>query len=215
VKTIARGKEGRRELLLRGESGNAGRLISLLEESKLFEQAAPRSPTTKIQPGPGEIFDLTAQLKPLPPPQPVQLASAPAAEGARPGATEAGPPPAPPSAAPDAQPQAKPPEKESSARAPAVTAPAKTGEVPVPANGPPGKPGAAVPPPVAMPPPRPGGTPSTPPAAPADTPRPPVNPGVVVPATPSMQDEEVLRRFPDDPRLARSGPAGAAAKGRS
>ena len=39
--------------LLRGESANAGRLVSLLEESKLFEQAAPRSPTTKIQPGPG------------------------------------------------------------------------------------------------------------------------------------------------------------------
>ena len=57
---------------------NAGRLVSLFEESKLFAQAAPRSPTTKIQPGPGEIFDLGAQLKPLPPPPPVQLASAPA-----------------------------------------------------------------------------------------------------------------------------------------
>ena len=215
VKTKAQGKEARRELLLRGESGNAGRLISLLEESKLFEQAAPRSPTTKIQPGPGEIFDLTAQLKPLPPPQPVQLASAPAAEGASPGGVEAGPPPALPGAAPDAQPPAKSAEKEASARAPAGAAPAKTGEAPVPANGPPGKPSAAVPSPGAMPPPRPGGTPPTPPPVPAGTPRPPVNPGVVVPATPSMQDEEVLKRFPDDPRFARSGPAGAAAKGRS
>src|SRR5439155_1028585 len=46
IKTITKGKETHREMLLRGESGNAGRLISALEESKLFEQAAPRSPTT-------------------------------------------------------------------------------------------------------------------------------------------------------------------------
>ena len=63
-----RGKDGQRELTLRGESANAGRLVSLLEESKLFTQSAPRSPTTKIQPGPGEIFDVGAQLKPLTPP---------------------------------------------------------------------------------------------------------------------------------------------------
>jgi len=67
IKTTARGKDHRREVLLRGESANAGRLITLLEESNLFEQAAPRSPTTKIQPGPGEIFELGAQLKPLTP----------------------------------------------------------------------------------------------------------------------------------------------------
>ena len=73
MKSTAKGKEPHREILVRGESANAGRLISLLEESKLFEQAAPRSPTTKIQPGPGEIFDLGAQLKPLPPPQPVAV----------------------------------------------------------------------------------------------------------------------------------------------
>ena len=64
VKSTPKGKEPHRELLLRGESANAGRLVSLLEESKLFEQAAPRSPTTKIQPPPGEIFDLGAELKP-------------------------------------------------------------------------------------------------------------------------------------------------------
>lgn len=63
-----RGKEALHELTLRGESANAGRLVSLLEDSKLFTQAAPRSPTTKIQPGPGEIFDVSAHLKPLPPP---------------------------------------------------------------------------------------------------------------------------------------------------
>ena len=77
VKNVSKGKELRRELLLRGESANAGRLVSLLEESKAFVDAAPRSPTTKIQPGPGEIFDLGAQLAPTPAPPPVQLASAP------------------------------------------------------------------------------------------------------------------------------------------
>ena len=75
VKNTSKGKELRRELLLRGESANAGRLVSLLEESKVFIDAAPRSPTTKIQPGPGEIFDLGAQLAPTPAPPPVQLAS--------------------------------------------------------------------------------------------------------------------------------------------
>ena len=69
MKTTARGKDARREIVLRGESANAGRLVSLLEDSKVFEQAAPRSPTTKIQPGPGEIFDLGAQLKTLPMPR--------------------------------------------------------------------------------------------------------------------------------------------------
>ena len=68
-----RGQGGQRELTLRGESANAGRLVSLLEDSKLFTQAAPRSPTTKIQPGPGEIFDVGAQLKPTPPPQAAPL----------------------------------------------------------------------------------------------------------------------------------------------
>jgi len=76
VKNTAKGKDAKREIVVRGESGNAGRLISLFEESKLFSDAAPRSPTTKIQPGPGEIFDVGAQLKPLPPPVPVQIASA-------------------------------------------------------------------------------------------------------------------------------------------
>ena len=76
-----RGKEGQRELTLRGESANAGRLVSLLEESRLFAQTAPRSPTTKIQPGPGEIFDVGAQLKPLPAPEkaPLDMTARPAA----------------------------------------------------------------------------------------------------------------------------------------
>jgi general secretion pathway protein L len=90
VKSVPKGKEPRRDFLLRGESGNAGRLVSALEDSKMFEQAAPRSPTTKIQPGPGEVFDLGAQVKPLPLPEMIQLVSATPAASAGAGA----PPPA-------------------------------------------------------------------------------------------------------------------------
>ena len=100
----SRGKEVQRELSLRGESANAGRLVTVLEDSRLFTQAAPRSPTTKIQPGPGEIFDVGAQLKPLPPPpaSPIVVASAagaPAAVVAEPS-RGAVPPAAPPAPAP-------------------------------------------------------------------------------------------------------------------
>jgi general secretion pathway protein L len=68
-----RGKDVQREVNLRGESANAGRLVSLLEDSKIFTQAAPRSPTTKIQPGPGEIFDVGAHLTPKPAPAAMPL----------------------------------------------------------------------------------------------------------------------------------------------
>lgn len=109
LKTSSRGKEAQRELMLRGESGNAGRLITLFEESKVFAQAAPRSPTTKIQPGPGEIFDLVAQLRPLP--APVSVATAEPVEGTtatRPAAEPAVPkaPPTPQRAAPAPPPAA-------------------------------------------------------------------------------------------------------------
>src|SRR6185437_5721084 len=91
-----RGKDAEREITLRGESANAGRLVSMLEDSKLFTQAAPRSPTTKIQPGPGEIFDVGAHLKPLPPPAllPMEMVAP----------TPPPRPPAPPRAAPSPAP---------------------------------------------------------------------------------------------------------------
>jgi general secretion pathway protein L len=111
VRSSKGSKDPKRELLLRGESANAGRLVTLLEESKAFVEAAPRSPTTKIQPGPGEIFDLGAQVAPVAAPPPVQIAStsaaaspppaaaAPPATGAAPkqppGAAATAPPPAP------------------------------------------------------------------------------------------------------------------------
>jgi general secretion pathway protein L len=74
IKTTAKGKDLQRELLMRGETANAGRLVQLFEESQLFTLAGQRGPTTKIQPGPGEIFDLGAQLKPHAPPAPLVLA---------------------------------------------------------------------------------------------------------------------------------------------
>lgn len=120
----ARGKDTTRELSLRGESANAGRLVSVLEDSRLFTQAAPRSPTTKIQPGPGEIFDVGAQLKPLPPPAaaPLVIAS---------GAPETAGAPAPPSGMPtqpipsqNAGPGA--PTSAATAPSPALSAPATT-----------------------------------------------------------------------------------------
>jgi len=78
VRTLPKGREREREIVMRGESANAGRLIPVLEDSGLVTQVAPRSPTTKIQPGPGELFDLGAQLKPLPKPALIALVDLPA-----------------------------------------------------------------------------------------------------------------------------------------
>jgi len=73
VKSSIRGKVAQRELFMRGESANAGKLISLLENATLVGNAAPRSPTTKLQPGPGESFDIGAQVKTIAMPQKVAL----------------------------------------------------------------------------------------------------------------------------------------------
>jgi general secretion pathway protein L len=106
IKTTTKGKDVQRDLFLRGESANGSKLISLLEDTHRFEQAGLRSPTTKLQPGPGEVFDLGAQVKTAvvpasqtlssadaPPPVPAP-AAAPAAASSRP----AGAPPTPPAA---------------------------------------------------------------------------------------------------------------------
>ena len=99
LKTTVKGKEMQRDVFLRGESGNGGKLISLLEDSKLVEQAALRSPTTKLQPGPGEVFDLGAQLKLTAPPAFEQIGGppqpAPAAAAAPAGEAPPAPAPAP------------------------------------------------------------------------------------------------------------------------
>ena len=44
LKSVAKGKEVQRELMLRGETSNAGRLVQLFEESQMFAQAAQRGP---------------------------------------------------------------------------------------------------------------------------------------------------------------------------
>jgi general secretion pathway protein L len=101
MKTTVKGKDTQRDVFLRGESANGSKLISVLEDSKLVEQAALRSPTTKLQPGPGEVFDLGAQLKVTAPP----ALEAPAGEPApAPTALPVAPTPAPPAATPSAPP---------------------------------------------------------------------------------------------------------------
>ena len=140
LKTVAKGKESQRELLVRGESANAGRLVQLFEESQLFAQAAPRSPTTKIQPGPGEIFDLGAQLKSLPPPVSVQILATSDASGApSPAAPALAPTPAPGNApaAPGVTPGTTTPPSGGTAPAPtpaSTPAPAKPATAPPPAT---------------------------------------------------------------------------------
>jgi len=174
LKTTSKGKEIQRELLVRGETLNAGRLVQLMEESQLFTQSGQRGPTTKIQPGPGEIFDLGAQLKPraLPAPLALLVADTAAAPGTppaggttpAPGAAPAAggtptapaapapgtPAPAAPTAAPVNAPAAT-PAPPSAAAAPApVPAPAKAGAAsaspaPTTGSGAPGAPASAAP----------------------------------------------------------------------
>lgn len=98
IRALPKGRDRDREIVVRGESGNAGALIPILESSGLVAQVAPRSPVTKIQPGPGEIFDLGAQLKPAAKPAMVTVLALadPPARAPEPAA----PPPAPPQPAP-------------------------------------------------------------------------------------------------------------------
>jgi len=136
MKTTVKGKDIQREVFMRGESANGGRLISLLEDSRLVDQVVLRSPTTKLQPGPGEVFDLGGVLRASTPP--VQRAaeanapsSAPVSATVAPTTT---PPPAPPA------PPATPP--------PATLPPATLPPAPLP---PPATPPPAVPAPTAPP----------------------------------------------------------------
>ena len=140
VKSTVRGKDTTRELTLRGESANAGALISTLEESKLVEQAALQSPTTKLQPGPGEVFVLGSRLRTGTPPEPVPVIAA-TAESAAPAsvpapATSAAAVPAPPAPAPVAPTTADAPPLASPAfGGTPTTAPAPGGVAPAPPAG--------------------------------------------------------------------------------
>jgi general secretion pathway protein L len=82
--TLHGNTETQRDVFIRGESANAGKLVSLLEDAKFVGQATPRSPTTKLQPGPGESFDLSLKVKDLPLPPMLALADAAAAAAVRP-----------------------------------------------------------------------------------------------------------------------------------
>jgi general secretion pathway protein L len=211
VKSVPKGKEPRRDILLRGESGNAGRLVSALEDSKMFGEAAPRSPTTKIQPGPGEVFDLGAQVKPLPPPEMIQLVSAAPAASARPtdgaalparegaGAAAAAPAPgAPATATPPATPAPAP--SMPAGAASATPPPASTIPAPAEANGSaaPAAPaaatparapgGRAVPAPAAAPPAAAPAAAATPPAPPRPATPARMQPVPVQPAPPAPVD---------------------------
>ena len=127
LKTTGRGKELQRDLYLRGESGNAGKLIALLEDTKLVEQAAPRSPTTKIQGASGEIFDVGARLRTLTLPAP-ETVSFNAASIASPPSTS-GPVPAPVSAAAPAV-ATPPPQPVAGGPLPAANPPASNASLP-------------------------------------------------------------------------------------
>jgi general secretion pathway protein L len=173
LKTPSRGKEPVREVVLRGESGSASRLVALLEESKLFEQASPRSPMTKIQPGPGEIFDLGAQLKPLPPPAMIELVALAPPEGAAPAAGTPAAPVTPPVVPAAAAPTTPPPD---AARPVPDAKPADAAAVPA-AGVPSGAPAAAH-----VAPPLPGPPPSAPAQPRAPKPSAPVPPPPAPPA---------------------------------
>jgi general secretion pathway protein L len=169
MKSIAKGKETQREILVRGETANAGRLVQLVEESPLFAQTAPRSPTTKIQPGPGEIFDLGAQVKPLTLPAQVALLALDKSVVAAPGAAPAPPAPVatPPASTPAAPVAEKGPAAPSAAAADPTTPPAAATVAPAAAAAVPTAPAAATAaaPPVEVA--RPAALPVAPPAAPA------------------------------------------------
>jgi len=161
VKSATKGKEPYREMMLKGESANAGQLVSLLEDSHEFLDAAPRSPTMKVQPGPGEIFDFSARVKPLPAPAPIEIATTtpvapgPAADGAAapPDASTVAPTSAPPASAaaasapanpgPGAAPATAAAAAPGTAAAPATTAAPGTTAAPA-ANPPPPGPAAGV-----------------------------------------------------------------------
>jgi general secretion pathway protein L len=208
-KTLAKGKETQREMLVRGETANAGRLVQVFEESPLFAQTAPRSPTTKIQPGPGEIFDLGAQIKAVPLPAHVALLTAKVADAA-PAADAAAPVPgvsgSPPATAGAPAPVAASASAPIAGGAPAPAALPATPPTPlVPGSGgggAPAQPGAVAAPPAPWPPTRPA--PTTP--APATAAPAPATPAAQTPAAPTAQ-------IPASPPKPAAAPAAAPSTG--
>ncbi|HSQ79646.1 MAG TPA: pilus assembly protein PilM [Casimicrobiaceae bacterium] len=200
-----RGKEATRDIVLRGESANAGRLVALLQDSKLFTQAAPRSPTTKIQPGPGEIFDVGAQVVPsrAPAAKPLDVtAQAPAPARAR---SE----PTPASRGSGARAQGGGAVTPATQGAPAPAAAAQPATQPVPGKGGPGQPaGAGTPTPTTLAPTVPPEAQVPPVAAPASQAVPQAGQPAAQTGQPSAQTAEPAAQAPQGvPAQAAPSPA--------
>lgn len=181
-----------RELQLVGETASSSKLIGILEQSTMLDEASYRSPLTKVQPGSAERFHLSAVVQPLTPEDVVALAKYAGIKPVLPPL-----PPKPPAAAPgvSAPPLVGAPAVPSAAAKPPATpaapTPAKTPTVP------------AVKPPGAAPPAVPAAVPQTPPAQaptflppstvegarvnkpPAPIPVPPATPAPVPPVRPN------------------------------
>lgn len=87
IKTTGKNKE----VVITGETASSSKLIELLEQSKLLQNAAPRGPTTRGSTPGSERFMIGAELRPRTPPEAQPLAGAPAAPAAAPSAGPFGP----------------------------------------------------------------------------------------------------------------------------
>ena len=87
IKTAGKAKE----VILTGETVSSSKLIELLEQSKMLQNAAPRGPTTRGSTPGSERFMIGADLRPRAPPEAQPLSAVP-----RPAAAPAQPAPAAP-----------------------------------------------------------------------------------------------------------------------
>lgn len=181
-----------RELQLVGETASSSKLIGILEQSTMLDEASYRSPLTKVQPGSAERFHLSAVVQPLTSEDVVALAKyagikpvLPPLPPKPPEAVAPGSPAPPIAGAPAGPATAKPP------ATPVVPTPAKTPTLP--AVRPPGAVPPAIPPPVPQTPPAQAPT-FLPPNAvegargnkpPAPIPVPPATPAPVPPVRPN------------------------------
>jgi general secretion pathway protein L len=85
IKTSGKAKE----VVITGETASASKLIEILEQSKMLQNAAPRGPTTRGSTPGMERFMIGAELRPRAPPEAQPLA-APPAGAARPVAVPQG-----------------------------------------------------------------------------------------------------------------------------
>ena len=100
-----------REVVMTGETASSSKLIELIEQSKLLQNASPRGPTTRGSVPGSERFMIGAELRPRTPPEAQPLAAAakapsvaPPAAGVPPPGVSVLPPQAPPTPAPQGVP---------------------------------------------------------------------------------------------------------------